>query len=129
MATLRIPILDLKPAQLAIGLLEVEHRMKVYAHMSKEEFLEYSREHPVPVVQTSRGYYIIDRHHFCRAFHELGHRHVYLTIQTDFSKFDPPKFWELMETESLALPQVLFDLQENRSWNPFSNSSSIKGIW
>ena len=32
----KIYLLDLKPAQIAIGLLEVEHKMKDYAAMSRD---------------------------------------------------------------------------------------------
>ena len=111
MATPNIPILDLKPAQIAIGLKEVEHKMKDYAHMSREEFQDYSGEHPVPVVQSSHGYYIIDHHHLCRAFHELGHRHVHIVIQDDLSWASPSKFWEMMESKAWVLPQDQFGVR------------------
>ena len=108
LATLNIPILDLKPAQIAIGLLEVEHKVKDYAHLSREDFQNYSGEHPVPVVQSSHGYYIIDHHHLCRAFHELGHHHVHIFIKDNLSGVDLPKFWEMMEAMAYVLPQDQF---------------------
>ena len=104
----KVAILDLKPAQIAIGLLEVEHKMKDYAHMSRDEFHEYTAKHPVPVVKSDHGCYIIDHHHLCRAYHELGHRQVSMYIQADFSAFSGPKFWEMMETASWVLPQDQF---------------------
>lgn len=105
MATLKIPILDLKPAQIAIGMLEVEHKMAEYAHLSKDEFHAYSEQRPVPVVQSSHGHYIIDHHHLCRAYHELGHRHVHISPQADFSGVDEPRFWAMMAAASWVLPQ------------------------
>ena len=111
MTTLNIPILDLKPAQIAIGLLEVEHKMKDYVHMSRDEFHAYTETHPVPVVQSSHGYYIIDHHHLCRAFHELGHRHVHITVNADFSGVEPPTFWEQMEAKAWVLPQDQFGVR------------------
>jgi hypothetical protein len=111
MAIQNVPILTLKPAQIAIGLLEVEHTMKDYVHLSKDEFHAYSREHPVPVVQSDQGCYIIDHHHLCRAFHELGHHNIDITIQADFSKTDPARFWELMEARSWVLPQDQFGVR------------------
>jgi hypothetical protein len=78
-------LLDLKPAQIAIGLLEVEHKMKDYAAMSRDEFHAYTEKHPVPVVKSSHGYYIIDHHHLCRAYYELGHRKIHIYLQADFS--------------------------------------------
>lgn len=111
MATQTIALLDLKPAQIAIGLLEVESRMKDYAHMSKEAFQDYSGQHPVPVVKSSQGYYIIDHHHLCRAFHELGHHHVHTDTRADFSGHDLPGFWEMMEARSWVLPQDQFGVR------------------
>jgi hypothetical protein len=111
MAILNVPILTLKPAQIAIGLLEVDAKMRDYVHMSKEEFHAYSRGHPVPVVQSDQGCYIIDHHHLCRAYHELGHHHIDIEIQADFSRFDPAGFWEAMETRSWVLPQDQFGVR------------------
>jgi hypothetical protein len=107
----RINLLDLKPAQIAIGLLEVESKMKAYAAMSRDEFHAYTEEHPVPVVKSSHGYYIIDHHHLCRAYHELGHRKIHINQQADFSMFDLPKFWEMMEAASWVLPQDQFGIR------------------
>jgi hypothetical protein len=111
MAILNVPILQLKPAQIAIGLLEVDAKMQDYVHMTKDEFHAYSREHPVPVVQSDHGCYIIDHHHLCRAFHELGHHNINIAIQADYSGVDPSRFWELMESRSWVLPQDQFGVR------------------
>ena len=111
MALLNLPILALKPAQIAIGLLEVDAKMQDYVHMSKDEFHAYTREHPVPVVNSDHGCYIIDHHHLCRAFHELGHHHINIAIQADYSGVDPARFWELMEAKSWVLPQDQFGVR------------------
>jgi hypothetical protein len=101
-------ILDLKPAQFAIGLLEVEAKMKDYAQMSSEEFHAYTEAHPVPVVKSDHGDYIIDHHHLCRAFHELGHRNIHIYQKADFSALSDEKFWEQMERAAWVLPQDQF---------------------
>jgi hypothetical protein len=111
MADLKLPILDLKPAQIALGLLEVEQKIQDYAHLSRDDFHEHSAMHPVPVVKSSHGYYIIDHHHLCRAYHELGHRHVTLDLLADFSAFAPAPFWELMEKASWVLPQDQYGIR------------------
>jgi hypothetical protein len=111
MSASKIKLLDLKPAQIAIGLLEVEQRMKDFEQMSKDEFLDYTKDHPVPVVQSDHGFYIIDHHHLCRAYHELGHGHVHFTVLADYSGFDRPKFWALMEEASWVLPQDQFGVR------------------
>ena len=105
MAVEKYPILNLKPAQIAIGLFEVEHKMRDYAHMSRDEFHAYTESHPVPVVKSNHGYYIIDHHHLCRAYHELGHRNIHIYQQADFSSFDRDTFWKMMELAHWVLPQ------------------------
>lgn len=104
----KIAILALKPAQIAVGLLEVEHRMKDFAAMTRDEFHSYSEAHPVPVVKSDHGYYIIDHHHLCRAFHELGHHMVTMIQQADFSQLPRADFWRTMESASWVLPQDQF---------------------
>jgi len=111
MADLRLPILDLKPAQIALGILEVEQKIEDYAHLSRDEFHEHSAAHPVPVVKSSHGYYIIDHHHLCRAYHELGHRLVTIELQADFSTLGPAGFWEAMEASGWVLPQDQFGIR------------------
>lgn len=108
MSAEKAAILSLKPAQIAIGLLEVEAKMRDYDHMSKDEFHAYTQAHPVPVVKSNHGYYIIDHHHLCRAYHELGHKMIYMTLQADFSAFDTTVFWEMMEKAHWVLPQDQF---------------------
>lgn len=111
MADLRLPILDLKPAQIALGILEVEQKIEDYAHLSRDEFHEHSAAHPVPVVMSSHGYYIIDHHHLCRAYHELGHRHVSLDLRADYSALGPAAFWAAMEAAAWVLPQDQFGVR------------------
>jgi hypothetical protein len=96
-------ILDLKPAQFAVGLLEVEHKMKDYAHMSKDEFHAYTEKHPVPVALDSLGeHYIIDHHHLCAAYLFLGHENVHVEIKHDFSQLDQEAFWDVMKKANLT---------------------------
>jgi hypothetical protein len=111
MTVQKVHLLDLKPAQIAIGLLEVEHKMKDYQHMSPEEFHAYTEEHPVPVVRSNHGCYIIDHHHLCRAYHELGHRSVHICVQADYAAVSLPRFWELMEAAAWVLPQDQFGVR------------------
>jgi hypothetical protein len=103
---MKFAILDLKPAQIAVGLLEVEHKMAQYAHLDRDEFHQHAERHPVPVVQSQHGPYIIDHHHLVKAYHELGHRHVHITVKADYTDIDDEdRFWQMMETAAWVLPQ------------------------
>jgi len=115
----KFSILDLKPAQIAIGMLEVERKMNDYDQMSKDQFHAYTAAHPVPVVKSNHGYYIIDHHHLCRAYHELGHRNIFIYQQADFSAFDKQKFWQMMESADWVLPQDQFGRLHPYSQLPF----------
>ena len=111
MAGLNLPILELKPAQIALGILEVEQKIEDYAHLSRDEFHAHSARHPVPVVKSDHGYYIIDHYHLCRAYHELGHRHVTLELRADFSGLAPDRFWAALEAAHWVLPQDQFGVR------------------
>jgi hypothetical protein len=115
----KFAILELKPAQIAIGLQEVQHRMKDYVEMSRDQFHAYTEAHPVPVVKSNHGYYIIDHHHLCRAYHELGHKNIFIYQQADFSAFDTEKFWQMMESASWVLPQDQFGTRHPYHQLPF----------
>jgi len=108
MKTEKIKILDLKPSQISVGMLEVEHRMKDFEHMSQDEFHEYTLKHPVPVVDSGHGLYIIDHHHLCKAYHELGHKNVHFTITKDLSKLSRDDFFKEMDSRNWILPQDQF---------------------
>jgi len=97
---MKAKILNLKPTQFAVGMDEVEFRLKEMTRMTKHKLNHYVKSHDIPVVRGPDGLYLIDRHHLIRALWELGHDNVNVTIKADLSKLKPAAFWKKMQQEN-----------------------------
>lgn len=83
---MKAKILNLKPTQFAVGMDEVEHRVKEMTKMHTRAQHVYIVSHKVPVIRGPDGLYLIDKHHLVRALWEMGHEHVPIVIKADLRK-------------------------------------------
>lgn len=91
-------ILDLRPTQFNLGLVEVSQRAEQLRLMSSSELVQYMKEHVAPVVIGPGGsLYILDRHHEARALLEIGVERMAATIMADWSGLPEGEFWKRME--------------------------------
>ena len=105
MSPIRHDILALRPTQMTLGLYEVERRQARIGGLSRHELERYLDARPVPIVlgPAGRGH-IVDRHHLCRALHELGHEAVGCIVQADLSPLACEEFWVFMELRGWLHP-------------------------
>ena len=98
-----VPILDLRPTQITVGMREVEAKRKEWrATKEGEKFLG---KHMIPVVLGPKGrHYIIDHHHLALALHEEGVKDVAVTVIEDLSKLDHDSFWFVMDNRDWTHP-------------------------
>ncbi len=69
---LKIPIADLQPTQMCVGLAEVRSRQQDFSRETEDQRLRYLRSKPVPVVRgASDAFWMVDRHHRLRGLIEL----------------------------------------------------------
>ncbi len=104
-------ILSLKPTQFAVGMLEVDEKIKQVQRYTKKELKEYIRETPVPVVRGPEGnLYVVDRHHFLCICYHIGIKKVPINIIKDFteSKMTHSQFWKWMLKSRSAYPYCQF---------------------
>jgi hypothetical protein len=88
---------ELRPTQFAVGMFEVERKIKKLLSLKDKELHEYLESHPVPVVICRNGdAHIIDHHHLVRACLEAGVEKVLTEIKADFSKMSDQEFWTEM---------------------------------
>jgi len=138
---MKAKILNLKPTQFAVGMDEVEHRLKNMARMLPKKLHSFVRSHEIPVVRGPDGLYLTDRHHLVRACWELGMDHVYVTIKADLRKLKLPTFWKKMQQENWTylvdqfgagyhspedLPRNIKCMADNR-WRSLAWKVRIKG--
>jgi hypothetical protein len=105
-----VPIADLRPTQITVGMREVDAKRKEWQAKAKakgkgEEFLG---KHLIPVILGPKDrHYVIDHHHLTRALHEEGVDGVLVTVVANLAKLDRDTFW--------------FNL-DNRGWmHPFDD--------
>jgi len=110
-----VPIAELRPTQITVGLREVMAKRKHWRRESKkknEKAGEFLGRHMIPVILGPKGrHYIIDHHHLARALHEEGVEHVLVSVVADLSKLDRDGFWVVLDNRSWMHP---FDDQGRR---------------
>jgi hypothetical protein len=104
-------ILDLKPTQFAVGMLEVDEKIATVRKFSKKKRRAFLAETPVPVVCSPKGIlYVIDHHHFLCVCYHVGIKKVYVNVVHDLSKkkISYRNFWKWMTKNRSAYPYCQF---------------------
>ncbi|HGM7335564.1 TPA: ParB-like protein [Stenotrophomonas maltophilia] len=100
-----VAILELRPTQMSVGLLEVQRKRAQWKTLPKQDEERYLGRHMVPVVVGPSGrLYLIDHHHLALALHEEGIEHVLTAVQADLSHLPRKLFWTVMERYCWAHP-------------------------
>lgn len=98
-----VPVLDLRPTQVAVGLASVAEKADKLKKMSKGDLQNYLVKHPVPVVVgPGRVLYMIDHHHLSRALSDLGVGFAFAKVVADWSNLDPASFWRKMQENAFT---------------------------
>lgn len=109
---MKVKILSLRPTQFAVGMLEVDEKIKEISSLSKKEIKRYIKDNIVPVVKgLDEEYYVVDKHHFLSVCYQLGINKVKIDVIKDFS--DQPdltyeEFWEWMFSSRNCYPYCQF---------------------
>jgi hypothetical protein len=114
---LRVPVLSLRPTQLAVGRysvgLKAEKVARKRARGGAEEALDdWLRRHPIPCVRgpplgagEAPPLYMIDHHHLAAALHSLGIEDCYAAAVRDYSALsDQDAFWAAMQRDGCLWP-------------------------
>jgi hypothetical protein len=101
-----VPILDLRPTQMTVGMREVEARRKHWRDQASAKkrrlFLE---KHLIPVILGPGGkHYIVDHHHLALALHKEGLKKLYVTVMADLSFVDMDTFWFVLDQKDWMHP-------------------------
>lgn len=98
------PLASLKPCQIDVGMLEVEHKKKKLKELAKDpiQLHEFLVTRPINVALGPQGsIYIIDRHHLARALIEEGYKTVAIKVDYNFSDCTDEEFWQKMQENKL----------------------------
>ena len=120
-----VPILELRPTQITVGLNEVAERRAHWRKLKKDARALFLERHMIPVVGGPKGrLYVVDHHHLALALHEEGVARVFVTVAVDLKKVDPKTFWFVMDCRGLMHP---FDAAGKRRSHD-DLPKSVKGL-
>jgi hypothetical protein len=96
-----IPINDLRPTQMTVGMREVDEKRARWRAQQGEKKAEFLGTHLIPVVLgPQQRHYVIDHHHLARALYEEGVAHVASTVVANLSKLERDAFWVYLDNRS-----------------------------
>ncbi|MEZ2354271.1 ParB-like protein [Caballeronia sp. RCC_10] len=101
----RLPLSILRPTQITVGLNYVEAKALITARHARSGRLSFMRHHAIHVVLgPNKQPYIVDHHHWARAWHGLGYRDVPVTVVADLQCLGDRKFWAKMKDKGWVHP-------------------------
>ncbi|HTV35161.1 MAG TPA: ParB-like protein [Xanthobacteraceae bacterium] len=101
-----VPIVDLRPTQITVGMREVAAKRKHWRDTGgTKKGAEFLGKHMMPVVLgPKQRHFIIDHHHLARALHEEGVKDVAVTVVANLSKLETASFWIVMDSHNWMHP-------------------------
>ena len=99
-----VPLSELRPTQITVGLAEVAVKREEWAALGKRA-RKRGHEPWFPSVIGPKGrYYIVDHHHLGLALQEAGIHAAWLVVLQDYATLDAERFWRVMEFRQWAHP-------------------------
>lgn len=107
-----VPIADLVPTQVTVGMREVGFKRRRWREKHGHEATSYLNTHRVPVVLgPDARHYLIDRHHLTHALSDEGIEVAPVTIVANLSGLSLAAFWMSLEDHNWTHP---FDVEGRR---------------
>ncbi|MBC7693225.1 MAG: hypothetical protein H7222_15780 [Methylotenera sp.] len=106
-----IEVLEFKPTQFAVGLLEVHTKVKEIEKLKKSKRKKLVDEHPIPVIISPHNeYFLVDHHHLLFAFWSVGIKEAKIEVLHDLSekKMSFSQFWRWMKKRGYFYPYCQF---------------------
>jgi hypothetical protein len=104
-------VLDLKPTQFAVGMMEVDEKIKSVSRLKKKERKVFVKDTRVPVIKGPDGcLYVVDHHHFLCVCYHVGICKVRVKVIADLSKRNMTysEFWSWMTRNRKSYPFCQF---------------------
>ena len=101
-----VPILDLRPTQMTVGMIEVKEKRKRWRETkSAKKQAKSLGKHMIPVVKgPDERYYVVDHHLLGRALHDEGVKDILVTVIGDLTMVQRDAFWGVMDNKRWVYP-------------------------
>lgn len=104
-ARLMVRVDHLRPTQITVGGYHVAQKIHVTRRLSHAELPGFLDKHRIHVVLgPEQALYVVDHHHWVRAWHEMGIVMVPAIVRADLSHLSPRKFWKQMVDTHMVHP-------------------------
>lgn len=104
-ARLMVPVDHLRSTQITVGGYHVAQKIHVTRRLSHAELPGFLDKHRIHVVLgPEQTLYVVDHHHWVRAWHEMGIVMVPAIVRADLSHLSPRKFWKHMIDTHMVHP-------------------------
>ena len=103
--TMSVPVADLVPTQMTVGMREVVFKRGRWRERSGREAANYLAKLRIPVVLGPNArHYLIDRHHHALALHDEGIRELTVSLVANLSTLGFDEFWTTLERRNWSHP-------------------------
>lgn len=100
-----VPIAELRPTQMTVGLREVEEKRKRWREQESDRKDAFLGAHMIPtLLGPKKRHYVIDHHHLSRALEAEGVENVLVTVVADLHHLDKDAFWTVCDHKSWVHP-------------------------
>jgi hypothetical protein len=100
-----VPIVDLRPTQMTVGMREVNAKRKRWREMSGGKGGKFLGSHMIPVVLgPKKRNYVVDHHHLALALHDEKVKEVAVMVTANLSALEPDEFWTVMDNRNWMHP-------------------------
>ena len=100
-----VPIAELRPTQMTVGLREVEEKRKRWRDQESDRKDKFLGAHMIPtLLGPKKRHYVIDHHHLSRALEAEGVEEVLVTVVADLHHLDKDAFWTVCDHKSWVHP-------------------------
>jgi len=100
-----IPIGDLRPTQITVGMREVHAKQKAWQMQDKKKKAEFLGRHMIPVIRGPKDHmFVVDHHHLSLALHFEGVESVLVTSIADLRSLTEDEFWVYCDNRNWVHP-------------------------
>jgi hypothetical protein len=100
-----IPLTDLRPTQMTVGMREVQEKRKRWQALKDEKGEDFLGKHMIPVILGPKErHYVIDHHHLGLALMKEGVEHILVTVVANLSKLEKDAFWIFLDNRAWTHP-------------------------
>ena len=100
-----VPLADLRPTQITVGLREVKEKRKRWKEMADTKGSEFLGKHMIPVILGPKErHYVIDHHHLGLALIEEKVKDILVNVVADLRTLPQEGFWVFLDNRGWMHP-------------------------